>query len=121
VTRLVDAFPVGRQAQVRTHLALVLEGVACQRLVPTSDEAGRVAAVEVLVATTAIRSLIRDDKVHQIYGLMQTGQERYGMQTMNQALARLVHGRAVSREAALLRSPQRDELLTLLERGVVAR
>jgi twitching motility protein PilT len=121
VTRLVDAFPVGRQAQVRTHLSLVIEGIACQQLVPRSDGVGRVAAVEILVATTAIRSLIRDDKLHQIYGLMQAGQERHGMQTMNQALARLVHGRAISRDAALLVSPQRDELLTLVERGAVAR
>jgi twitching motility protein PilT len=117
VTRLVDAFPVGRQAQVRTHLSLVVEGIVCQRLVPASDGAGRIAAFEILVATTAIRSLIRDDKVHQIYGLMQTSQERYGMQTMNQSLARLVCSRAVSREAALLVSPQRDELSTLIERG----
>jgi twitching motility protein PilT len=116
VTRIVDAFPARRQTQVRTQLSLVLEGIVCQRLLPTADGAGRVAALEVLVATPGIRSLIRDDKVHQIYGAMQTGQDRFGMQTMSQALARLVGGGVVSREAAVGGAPNPDELLAMLDR-----
>ena len=77
----------------------MLEGVVCQVLVPNADGKGRVAALEVLVATPAIRTLIRDDKIHQIYGTMQTGQDKYGMQTMNQSLARLVERRVITREA----------------------
>ena len=78
---------------------------------------GRVAALEILVATPAIRNLIRDDKIHQIYGTMQAGQEKLGMQTMNQSLARLVERRVISRDQALTTSSLRDELITMLERG----
>jgi twitching motility protein PilT len=81
---------------------------------------GRVAALEILVATPAIRNLIRDDKIHQIYGTMQAGQERLGMQTMNQSLARLVERRLISRDTAYATSSLRDELVTLLERGTSA-
>ncbi len=116
VTRIVDAFPARRQAQVRAQLALVLEGIVCQSLLPTADGAGRVAALEVLVATPGIRSLIRDDKVHQIYGAMQAGQDRFGMQTMTQALARLVGRGVVSRDAAVRGASNPDELLAMLER-----
>jgi twitching motility protein PilT len=79
-----------------------------------------VAALEILVATPAIRNLIRDDKIHQIYGTMQAGQEKFGMQTMNQALARLVERRVVTRDVAFSTSSNRDELITILERGVPA-
>ena len=119
VTRLVDAFPAHQQAQVRTQLSLVLEGIVSQVLVKEAGGAGRVPALEILVATPAIRHLIRDDKVHQIYGAMQTGQDRAGMQTMNQALARLVERRVVTREAALGVSANREELASLLERACV--
>jgi twitching motility protein PilT len=121
MTRLVDAFPAHQQPQVRTQLSLVLEGVVCQTLVRTRDEAGRVAALEILVATPAIRHLIREDKVHQIYGAMQAGQDRAGMQTMNQALAQLVEKRLVSRESALAASAHRDELAALLDRAGASR
>jgi twitching motility protein PilT len=117
ITRIIDAFPAHQQAQIRTQLSLVLEGIVCQALLPKAGGKGRVAALEILVATPAIRNLIRDDKIHQIYGTMQTGQEKLGMQTMNQSLARLVERRIVTRDTALATSSLRDELLTILERG----
>ncbi|HVQ42926.1 MAG TPA: type IV pilus twitching motility protein PilT [Vicinamibacterales bacterium] len=120
VTRVIDAFPAHQQAQIRTQLSLVLEGIVCQALMPKAGGTGRVAALEILVATPAIRNLIRDDKIHQIYGTMQTGQEKLGMQTMNQSLARLVEKRLITRESALATSSLRDELLSILERGVAA-
>lgn len=117
VTRIVDAFPAHQQAQIRTQLSLVLEGIVCQALLPKVGGKGRVAALEILVATPAIRNLIRDDKVHQIYSTMQAGQEKYGMQTMNQALARLVQSRLIGRDVAIATTSNRDELTTILERG----
>jgi twitching motility protein PilT len=121
VTRIIDAFPAHQQAQIRTQLSLVLEGIICQALLPKASGQGRVAALEILVATPAIRNQIRDDKVHQIYGTMQTGQEKLGMQTMNQALARLVERRVVTRDAALSTSSNREELQLLFERGSATR
>jgi twitching motility protein PilT len=118
VTRLVDAFPAHQQAQVRTQLSLVLEGIVCQVLVREAGGAGRIPALEVLVATPAIRHLIRDDKVHQIYGAMQTGQDRAGMQTMNQSLARLIERRLISRDVALGISANREELVSSLDRAI---
>jgi twitching motility protein PilT len=120
VTRLIDAFPAHQQAQIRTQLSLVLEGIVCQSLLPKASGQGRVAALEILVATPAIRNLIRDDKIHQIYGTMQTGQEKLGMQTMNQSLARLVEKKIVTREVALATSSLRDELNAMLERNAAA-
>ena len=120
ITRIIDAFPAHQQAQIRTQLSLVLEGIVCQALLPKASGQGRVAALEILVATPAIRNLIRDDKIHQIYGTMQTGQEKLGMQTMNQSLARLVERRLITRDAALATSSHRDELITILERGARA-
>jgi len=117
INRIIDAFPAHQQAQIRTQLSLVLEGIVCQALLPKASGEGRVAALEILVATPGIRNLIRDDKVHQIYGTMQAGQERFGMQTMNQSLARLVEKRLVSKEVALNVSSNRDELSTLFVRG----
>src|SRR5262245_6296246 len=118
ITRVVDAFPAHQQAQIRTQLSLVLEGIVCQALLPKASGSGRVAALEVLTATPAIRNLIRDDKIHQIYGTMQAGQEKYGMQTMNQSLARHFEKRNVTKDVALATSSNRDELLTIIERGV---
>jgi twitching motility protein PilT len=120
VTRVIDAFPAHQQSQIRTQLSLVLEGIVCQALLQKASGQGRVAALEILVATPGIRNLIRDDKVHQIYGTMQAGQEKLGMQTMNQSLARLVERRLITREAALGTSSNRDELMTILERGAGA-
>ena len=118
ITRIVDAFPAHQQAQIRTQLSLVLEGIVCQALIPKASGQGRVASLEIMVANPAIRNLIREDKIHQIYGTMQTGQEKYGMQTMNQSLARLVQKKLITRDAALSTSSNRDELIMLLERGV---
>jgi len=117
ITRIIDAFPAHQQAQIRTQLSLVLEGIVCQALVPKAAGQGRVAALEILVATPAIRNLIREDKIHQIYGTMQSGQEKYGMQTMNQALARLIERRVIMRDVAFATSSNREELALILERG----
>jgi twitching motility protein PilT len=113
VTRIVDVFPAAQQSQIRTQLALVLEGVICQTLVPRIG-GGRVLSLEVMTATAAIRNLIRDNKIHQIYSAMQTGQESFGMQTANQSLAALHQRRLIAREAALSASPNQEELLHLL-------
>jgi twitching motility protein PilT len=120
ITRIVDAFPAHQQAQIRVQLSLVLEGVVCQTLVLHASGNGRVAALEILIASPAIRHLIREDKVHQIYGVMQVGQAQAGTQTMNQALARLVERRAITRETALRSSSSRDELAGMLERPMAA-
>ena len=117
ITRIIDAFPAHQQAQIRTQLSLVLEGIVCQALLPKASGNGRVAALEILVANPAIRNLIRDDKIHQIYGTMQAGQEKFGMQTMNQSLARLVERRVIRRDVAFATSSNRDELVMILERG----
>jgi twitching motility protein PilT len=120
VTRIIDAFPSHQQAQIRTQLSLVLEGIVCQALLPKANGQGRVAALEILVATPGIRNLIRDDKIHQIYGAMQAGQEKLGTQTMNQALARLIERRLVTRDVALNTSSNKEELLAILERSAGA-
>ncbi len=117
ITRIVDAFPATQQAQIRTQLSLVLEGIVCQALLPKASGHGRVASLEIMVANPAIRNLIRDDKIHQIYGTMQAGQEKYGMQTMNQSLARLVERRVITRDEAFKTSSNRDELVMILDRG----
>jgi twitching motility protein PilT len=89
INRIIDVFPAHQQGQIRTQLSLVLEGIVCQALLPRADGKGRIISLEVLVPTPAIRNLIRDDKVHQIYSTMQTGQEQFGMQTMNQSVSTL--------------------------------
>jgi twitching motility protein PilT len=117
ITRIIDIFPSGQQAQIRTQLSLVLEGIACQSLLPRADGRGRVVALEVMVPTPAIRALIRDDKIHQIYGVMQAGQEKYGMQTANQSLASLYMRRAITLDTALGASSLREELQEMIKRG----
>lgn len=89
----------------------------CQALLPKADGAGRAMALEILVPNAAIRNLIREDKVHQIYSMMQTGQDKYGMQTFNQSLATLYHKRLISLETAIQRSSNTDELKDLIDRG----
>ncbi|MGQ9811078.1 MAG: type IV pilus twitching motility protein PilT [bacterium] len=115
VNRIVDAFPEHQQAQVLAQLSFVLEGVITQQLIPRLGGKGRVLAAEVLVATPAIRALIREKKIHQIYSLMQAGQ-KFGMQTMNQALYRLYVTRQISLEEALGRSPDVTEFEQMLSR-----
>src|ERR671935_105936 len=118
INRIIDVFPAGQQSQIRTQLSLVLEGIVCQALLPKADGKGRVVSLEIMVPTPAIRNLIRDDKVHQIYGAMQTGQEKFGMQTTNQSLATLYQKRSITLETAMGASSNRDELQDLINRGV---
>ena len=117
INRIIDVFPADQQAQIRAQLSLVLEGIMCQALLPRAEGGGRVMALEIMVPNSAIRNLIREDKVHQIYSMMQTGQDKYGMQTFNQALATLYHKRLISAETAIQRSSNVDELKELMERG----
>ncbi|HEX8288537.1 MAG TPA: type IV pilus twitching motility protein PilT [Pyrinomonadaceae bacterium] len=117
INRIIDVFPSAQQSQVRTQLSLVLEGILCQSLLPKASGDGRVMALEILVPNAAIRNLIREDKIHQIYSMMQTGQDKFGMQTFNQALATLHHKRQITLETAMQRSSNADELKDLIERG----
>ncbi len=117
INRIIDVFPAGQQAQVRTQLSLVLEGIMCQALLPKASGDGRAMALEILVPNSAIRNLIREDKIHQIYSMMQTGQDKFGMQTFNQALASLYHKKVITLEAAMNRTSNADELRELIERG----
>jgi twitching motility protein PilT len=117
INRIVDVFPAHQQAQVRAQLSLVLEGILCQALIPRATGQGRALAMEILVPNPAIRNLIREDKVHMIYGTMQTGQEKYGMQTFNQSLAQLCQSRQISYEDAINASSMPDELEDMLFRS----
>ena len=117
INRVIDVFPAHQQGQIRTQLSLVLEGIVCQALMPRADGQGRVMSLEVLIPTPAIRNLIRDDKVHQIYSTMQTGQEKFGMQTMNQSLATLYQKRLITLESAIGASSMKDELEQMISRG----
>jgi twitching motility protein PilT len=117
INRIIDVFPASQQAQVRTQLSLVLEGIMCQALLPKASGDGRCMALEILVPNSAIRNLIREDKIHQIYSMMQTGQDKFGMQTFNQSLATLVHKKLITIDAAMQRTSNADELKELLERG----
>ena len=112
ITRIVDVFPATQQAQVRSQLAFVLEGIVTQTLVPKASGRGRALAAEVLVVTPAIRALVREDKVHQIYSLMQGG-KKYGMQTLNDALYQLYVNRQVSVDECLRVSNDPNELLRM--------
>jgi twitching motility protein PilT len=117
INRIIDVFPAHQQGQIRTQLSLVLEGIVCQALMPRLDGKGRVISLEVLIPTPAIRNLIRDDKVHQIYSTMQTGQEKFGMQTQNQSLATLYQKRQISLDTAMSASSMKDELEQMISRG----
>ncbi|HEX2110630.1 MAG TPA: type IV pilus twitching motility protein PilT [Gaiellaceae bacterium] len=116
VDRLIDVFPATQQAQVRVQIAATLQGVVTQTLLPRADGTGRVAAAEVLLPDDAVRNLIRQAKVEQIYSVMQTGGKR-GMQTLEQSLADLVIRGIVTQEVALSRSSRPDQLVGLLQRG----
>ena len=120
ITRVVDVFPAHQQQQIRAQLSFVLAAVVSQILLPHAGVPGRVPACEVLIPTSAIRALIREDKVHQVYSLMQVGQSNTGMQTMNQALASLVARRVVSADEALARSSDPSELQQMLESPAAA-
>ncbi len=116
VDRIIDAFPATQQEQIRVQLAGTLEGVVTQALLPTADGSGRVAALEILFPDDAVRNLIRQGKVEQIYSVMQTGSGK-GMQTMEQSLADLTTKRIITLDIALSRSSRPDQLFGLLERA----
>jgi twitching motility protein PilT len=118
INRIVDIFPSNQQPQIRAQLSLVLEGILCQSLIPKASGSGRSMAMEILIPTTAIRNLIREDKIHQIYGVMQTGQDRFGMQTLNQSLSHLVLAKQITQDAAMGKSSNTDELLDFIQRGI---
>jgi twitching motility protein PilT len=111
-------FPAHQQSQIRTQLSLVLEGIVCQALLPKGNGSGRVVAQEILVPTPAIRNLIREDKIHQIYSAMQSGQEKLGTQTFNQSLATLFMTKHITLETAISASSLKDELEQMIHRGV---
>jgi twitching motility protein PilT len=117
ITRIIDVFPSTQQAQIRTQLSNVLEGIMCQALLPNSTSTGRVMAMEILIPNSAVRNLIREDKIHQIYSMMQTGNDKFGMQTLNQSLAALYRKRDITLETALAVSSNTKELLDLVGRG----
>jgi twitching motility protein PilT len=114
INRVIDVFPPHQQAQVRAQLSFVLEGVVCQSLLPRANGPGRALALEVMVPNAAIRNLIREDKVHQIYSQMQIGQDKFGMLTMNQCLASLYTRRLITMDDALARSGDHDEFRNLI-------
>ena len=117
INRIIDVFPAHQQSQIRTQLSLVLEGIVCQALLPKIG-GGRVCSLEIMLPTPGIRNLIREDKVHQIYSAMQTGQEKLGMQTGNQSLASLYMKKMITLETALGSSSNKEELQEMINRGV---
>jgi twitching motility protein PilT len=114
INRIVDVFPPYQQTQIRAQLSFVLEGIMSQTLMPKLNSKGRIMALEIMVPNPAIRNLIREDKVHQIYSQMQVGQDKFGMQTMNQSLCSLFQKRLISLEQALGRTSDPDELKQMI-------
>jgi len=117
INRVIDVFPPHQQPQIRAQLSFVLQAVVTQMLLPRPDGPGRVLASEVMIPNYAIRNLIREAKVHQIYGIMQTGQGESGMRTMNQSLYELYQNGLLGREEALGRSTEPGELAGMMEHG----
>ncbi len=115
INRIIDVFPPHQQAQVRSKLSMVLQGIVSQQLLPRYNSPGRVMALEVLVPNAAIRNLIREDKIHQIYSQMQVGQEKFAMQTLNQSLFSLAQKRLISPEEAMSRSTEPEELRMMMD------
>jgi len=118
INRIVDVFPEHQQSQIRAQLSFVLEGIICQSLLRRASGKGRALCCEILIPSSAIRNLIREDKIHQVYSMMQAGQVKHGMQTFNQALATLYHRRMISLQMALAYSSYPDELQDMINRGV---
>jgi twitching motility protein PilT len=114
INRVIDIFPEQQQPQVRAQLSLILQGVISQQLLPRADGRGRVLAVEVMIPNPAIRNLIRENKVHQLYSQLQIGQTKFGMQTMSQSLLDLYTRRLITYEEAMGRATEPDELRTML-------
>jgi twitching motility protein PilT len=117
INRIIDVFPPHQQAQVRAQLSLVLQAVISQQLIPRKDGRGRVLAAEVMIPNAAIRNLIREEKVHQVYSQMQVGQTKFGMQTMSQALINLVQRNFISPEEALGHATEIEEMRAMLGQG----
>ncbi len=117
INRIIDVFPPHQQEQIRVQLSFVLEGILSQQLIPKKSGKGRVLAVELLIPNPAIRNLIREDKIHQLYSTMQTGQAKFGMQTMNQSLMELYTQGHISYEDTIFRSPVPEEMVTMLQRA----
>ena len=119
INRIIDVFPSNQQAQVRAQLAFVLEGVVTQTLLPRAKGGGRIAACEIMVCTPAVRACIRDDKIHQIYSIMQAG-KKHGMQTLNDSLYQLYMQREVVLEDCLKASSDPAEFLRMVGEPVPA-
>lgn len=117
INRIIDVFPTNQQSQVRTQLSFVLEGILCQSLLSRRDGRGRALTIEIMIPNSGIRNLIREDKIHQLYSMMQTGQSTHGMQTFNQSLANLYFKNIITLETALGRSSNPDELMDIISRG----
>jgi len=116
INRIIDIFPSHQQQQIRTQLSFTLQAVFCQQLLPRPEGKGRILAAEVMIATPAIRSLIRDSKIHQIYSSIQTG-GKIGMRTMNQTLQELYKARAITYETAMVSTNDPDDLKRIFEKG----
>ena len=121
ISRVIDIFPPNQQPEVRSSLSLSLVAVLSQTLIPRIDTAGRVLAAELMIPNAAIRNLIRENKIHQIYSQLQLGQEKFGMQTLNQALASLVNKKIISEEDAYNRSSDIEELKQTISSGVMSK
>jgi len=117
INRIIDVFPSHQQSQIRAQLSFVLEGVLSQQLIAKASGRGRSLALEIMVPNAAVRNLIREDKVHQIYSSMQTGQTQFGMQTMNQSLLELYQKRLIAYDDAIGRSTVPEEMLTMLQQA----
>src|SRR5437667_6103562 len=118
INRIIDVFPAHHQPQIRAQLSLVLEGIMCQSLLPRIDDKAHAMIMEILVPNSAVRNLIREDKIHQTYSSMQSGQDKFGMQTFNQALATAYFKKEITLEVATARSSNQDELQEMISRGV---
>lgn len=116
INRVIDVFPPHQQEQIRVQLSFVLEGILSQQLIAKKSGKGRALAIELMVPNPAIRNLIREDKIHQVYSMMQTGQTKFGMQTMNQSLIELYTKGQISHEDAIARSPVPEEIIQMLQR-----
>src|SRR3954469_5714112 len=115
INRIIDVFPPHQQDQIRNKLSFVLQGVVTQQLLPRMGAPGRCLALEILIPNPAIKNLVRENKIHQIYGSMQVGQDKYGMMTLNQSLLNLYLRRFISLEQALNQSNEVDELKGMVE------
>ncbi|MBM4386711.1 MAG: type IV pilus twitching motility protein PilT [Deltaproteobacteria bacterium] len=114
VHRVMDFFNPEHHDRIRTQFSFVVEGIMCQQLCPRADGKGRILAIEIMIPTPAIRNLIREDKIHQIYSQMQIGQAKFNMQTLNQHLFKLYQQRLITREEALSKSSDTEELLSMI-------